>query len=140
MNTREEITKKRLRDNHKNKAKVPVQKQSRPVAPKKGEDLDEFALEDAWDGFSREQSYQQEHTERYARQQGEAQKKNKQQVESDDQKNTPADVDRMVKDGLLDADAVNVFMNAIKRREDDQKKTPATAAHFERMHACLARL
>ena len=130
MSTREDIMKDRLRDNERKKPKVLVQK--RPVAPKKGKDLDELDLEDVWDSFSREQPYQQEHNERYARQKAEARETSKQRGATDDAVKTPADVDRMVKEGLLDADAEAAMRKHIKHQN--------SAVHFERMRACLARL
>ena len=98
----EDIRKARLRDNERKKPKVLVPK--RPVAPKKGNDLDELDLEDVWDSFSREQPYQQEHNERYARQKAEARETSKQRAARGDEENTPADVDHLVKEGLLDAE------------------------------------
>lgn len=130
MSTRKIIMNDRLRDNERRKPKVPVQK--RPVAPRKGKDLNELDLEDVWDSFSMEQPYQQEHTERYARQQAEAREKSKLRAARGDEENTPAGVDRMVKEGLLDADAAAAMRKHIALQNN--------AAHFERMRACLARL
>ena len=125
-----DIRKRRLRDNHKNKASVPVQK--RKAAPKKEDDIQELEYEDMWDSISREQPYQQEHNERYARQKAEARETSKQRGATDDAVKTPADVDRMVKEGLLDADAEAAMRKHIKHQN--------SAVHFERMRACLARL
>ena len=131
MSTREDIMKDRLRDNERKKPKVPVQK--RPVAPRKGTDLDELDLKDVWDSFSMEQPYQQEHNERYARQKAEADETRKQRVAMAHSVQTPADVDRLVEEGLLDTETETAWRRLLERRK-------STAAHFERMRACLARL